>query len=241
MLASAAPVVGPRARVSIVIPALDEERAIGAALAAALAQADDVVVSDGGSRDRTVEIAREMGARVVSGPPGRGRQLNRGAAAAGEAGREPEDILLFLHADTSLPGGGVELVRRAIAAGAVGGAFEIRFDGRGWVYRLGERVASVRSRWSLLALGDQAQFVRRERFEDLGGFRDWPLLEDLDFMLRLRESGRIAILPQPVVTSARRFAARGPLRTVLGNWWIWTQFVRGVAPEQLAARYRDVR
>jgi rSAM/selenodomain-associated transferase 2 len=232
---------GPRARVSIVIPALDEERAIGAVLSAALAQADDVVVSDGGSRDRTVEIAREMGARVVAGPRGRGLQLNRGAAAASEAGREPEDILLFLHADTALPEGGVELVRQAIAAGAVGGAFEIRFDGRGWVYRLGERIASLRSRWSRLALGDQAQFVRRERFEDLGGFRDWPLLEDLDFMLRLRETGRIAILRRPVVTSARRFAARGPLRTVLGNWWIWTQFVRGVPPRELAARYLDVR
>jgi len=233
--------VGPRARVSIVIPAIDEERAIGAALAAALTQADDVVVSDGGSRDRTVEIAREMGARVVSGGRGRGLQLNRGAAAAHEAGGEPEDILLFLHADTTIPEGGVELVRQAIAAGAVGGAFEIRFDGRGWVYRLGERVASLRSRWSRLALGDQAQFVRRESFAGLGGFRDWPLLEDLDFMLRLRDTGRVAILRPPVVTSARRFAARGPLRTVLGNWWIWTQFVRGVPPERLAARYRDVR
>ena len=232
---------GPRARVSIVIPALDEERALGAALGVALAQADEVVVSDGGSLDRTVEIARQMGARVVSGPRGRGLQLNRGAAATNEAGREPEDILLFLHADTMLPDGGVALVRQAIAAGAVGGAFEIRFDGRGWVYRFGERVASQRSRWSRLALGDQAQFVRRQSFEQLGGFRDWPLLEDLDFMLRLRQSGPIAILQRPVVTSARRFAARGPLRTVLGNWWIWTQFVRGVPPERLAARYRDVR
>ncbi len=232
---------GPRARVSIIIPALDEETAIRAALAAALAQADEVVVSDGGSQDHTVQIARQMGARVVTGCRGRGLQLNRGAAATCEAGREPEDILLFLHADTTLPADGVELVRQAIAAGAVGGAFEIRFDGRGWVYRLGERVASLRSRWSRLALGDQAQFVRRARFEDLGGFRAWPLLEDLDFMLRLRESGPIAILSRPVVTSARRFAARGPLRTVLANWWIWFQFVRGVSPERLAASYRDIR
>lgn len=235
MLASAAPMVGPRARVSIVIPALDEARAIGAALASALPQADEVVVSDGGSQDSTVAIALQAGARVVSGPRGRGLQLNRGAAAA------TGDILLFLHADTALPAGGVELVRQAIAAGAVGGAFEIRFDGRGWVYRLGERIASLRSRWSRLALGDQAQFVRRESFAQLDGFRDWPLLEDLDFLLRLRASGSIAILRPPVVTSARRFAARGPLRTVLGNWWIWTRFVHGVPPERLASDYRDVR
>lgn len=235
MLASAAPMVGPRARVSIVIPALDEERAIGVALAAALAQADEVIVADGGSRDRTVGIALEAGARVVSGSRGRGLQLNRGAAAA------TGDILLFLHADTTLPTGGVELARQAIAVGAVGGAFEIRFDGRGWVYRLGERIASRRSRWSRLALGDQAQFVRRESFEQLEGFRDWPLLEDLDFMLRLRAAGPIAILRPPVVTSARRFAARGPLRTVLGNWWIWTRFVHGVPPERLASDYQDVR
>ncbi len=225
-------------RVSIVIPALDEERAIGATLAAALPQADEVVVSDGGSHDRTVAIAIQGGARVISGSRGRGLQLNRGAAAATAA---TGDILLFLHADTTLPAGGVALVRQAIAAGAVGGAFEIRFDGRGWVYRLGERVASLRSRWSHLALGDQAQFVRRESFERLGGYKEWPLLEDLDFMLRLRETGPTAILAQPVTTSARRFAARGPLRTVLGNWWIWTRFVRGVPPERLAADYRNVR
>lgn len=231
----------PRARVSIVIPALDEERGIAATLSGAIAQADDVVVSDGGSRDRTVEIALKMGARVVSGPPGRGPQLNRGAAATHPSGGEPEDILLFLHADTLLPEGGVELVRQALAGGAAGGAFEIRFGGSGWVYRLGERIASLRSRFTRLALGDQAIFVRRDRFELLGGFREWPLLEDLDFMLRLRPTGPIAILRPPVTTSVRRFAARGPLRTVLGNWWIWTQFVRGVPPEQLAARYRDVR
>lgn len=233
--------IRPSARVSIVIPALDEERAIAATLERALAQADQVVLSDGGSRDRTVEIAREMGVQVVTGPPGRGRQLNRGAEAALEPDREPGQILLFLHADTLLPAGGVAQVREAIAEGAEGGAFEIRFDGRGWVYRLGERVASLRSRLSRLALGDQAIFVRAARFEHLGGFRPWPLLEDLDFMLRLRPSGRIAILRPPVTTSARRFAARGPLRTVFGNWWIWMQFVRGVPPERLAARYRDVR
>ena len=222
-------------RISVVMPAFDEERAIASALAGALAQADEVVVSDGGSADKTVEIARQAGARVVTGSRGRGLQLNRGAAAASG------DVLLFLHADTMLPAGAVELVRKAISAGAVGGAFEIRFDARGWVYRLGERVASLRSRWSHLALGDQAQFVRRESFTQLGGYREWPLLEDLDFMLRLRTIGPIAIVPTPVTTSARRFAVRGPLRTVLGNWWIWTQFVRGVAPERLAARYKDVR
>lgn len=229
---------GPLPRVSIVIPALDEERAIGAALAGALAQADEVVLSDGGSIDRTVEIAVGSGARAICGPRGRGQQLNRGAA---ETTGEPHDVLLFLHADTALPADGVALVRNAIAAGADGGAFEIRFDGRGWVYRLGERVASLRSRWSRLALGDQALFVRRDRYAAMGGFRDWPLLEDLDFMLRLRACGTIAILRPPVVTSARRFAARGPLRTVVRNWWIWTQFVRGVAPELLAASYKDVR
>lgn len=231
----------PAARVSIVIPALDEERAIAATLAGALAQADQVVLSDGGSRDRTVEIALQMGARVVSGQPGRGLQLNRGAEAALATDSEPDDILLFLHADTTLPAGAIAQVRTAIADGAVGGAFEIRFDGRGWVYRLGERVASLRSRVSRLALGDQAIFVRAGRFTHLEGFRSWPLLEDLDFMLRLRQAGRIAILRPPVTTSARRFAARGPLRTVFGNWWIWLQFVRGVSPERLAARYRDVR
>lgn len=221
--------------ISAIVPALDEERTIGATLASLLSVADERIVSDGGSRDRTRELARAAGAQVVEGDRGRGLQLNRGAAAASG------DVLLFVHADTVVPPGAGKAVRGAIASGALGGAFRVQFDAPGWRYRLGETVASWRSRWSGLAFGDQAQFVRRDVFADLDGFAEWPILEDLDFSLRLRRRGVVAILPIAVTTSARRFARRGPLRTVLRNWWIVARFRSGASPHDLARVYTDVR
>jgi rSAM/selenodomain-associated transferase 2 len=225
-------------RLAIVIPTLDEEPSLRRTLALALAAADEVVVSDGGSADRTLEIARALGARVVSGPPNRGGQLNRGAAAALDAGA---DILLFLHADTLLPDGAGRAVREAVAGGADGGAFFIRFDADGFLYRLGSRVVNLRTRLVFMPLGDQAQFATRETFRELGGYREWPILEDLDFAKRMRSRRRLAVLPDPVVTSARRFAQQGPIRTVLTNWMIWLLYLLGVPPRRLARLYKHIR
>lgn len=221
--------------VAVLIPTLDEEENLRRYLPALVAGADEVVVSDGGSRDRSREVARSLGARVVAGPAGRGGQLNRAAAAA------TADVLLFLHADTALPPEGLEAVRRAAAAGARAGAFLVRFGARGWVYRLGEAVVNLRTRLAKTPLGDQAQFATRETFEALDGFREWPILEDLDFVRRLRRSGPVTILPHRVTTSARRFEAGGPLRTVLRNWLIWSLFLLGVSPHRLAGLYREIR
>jgi hypothetical protein len=132
-------------------------------------------------------------------------------------------------------------VRAAVAAGAVGGGFLVRFDAEGLVYRLGERVANLRARITRAPLGDHGQFVTRAAFEELGGFREWPLLEDLDFIRRLGRRGRVAVLPLRVTTSARRFEAGGPLRTVLRNWWIWVLYALGVSPHRLARLYGNVR
>lgn len=225
-------------RLAIVIPALDEEGTLRRNLPLALAHADEVVVSDGGSSDRTMEVARELGARVVSGPACRGAQLNRGAEIT------DADVLLFLHADTVLPQDGGCRVREAVAAGAPGGAFLIRFDGDGFVYRLGGRVVNLRTRLAFTPLGDQAQFVTREAFRELGGFREWPILEDLDFAKRMRRRWgrrRLAVLEEPVVTSARRFEKQGPARTVALNWMIWLLFALGASPHRLAKIYRHVR
>jgi rSAM/selenodomain-associated transferase 2 len=226
---------GSELRIAIVVPTLDEEVAASRLLAEAARHGDELVVSDGGSRDRTVEIAREVGARVVAGAPGRGGQLNRGAAAAGG------DVLVFLHADTRLPEGAAEAIRAAVGGGAVGGGFRVRFDDAGMLYRFGAGVANLRARWTRLPLGDHAQFVTRAAFEQLGGFAEWPILEDVDFMRRLRCVGRIAVLDPPVVTSARRFHTSGPIRTVARNWLIWTLFTLGISPTRLARLYRDVR
>src|SRR4051794_9451872 len=142
-------------RLAIVVPTLDEEDTVRRYLPAALAAADEVVVSDGGSADRTVEVARSLGARVVTGPPGRGVQLNRGARAAIES---KADVLLFLHADTTLPPGGAEAVRAAAAQGAPGGAFFLRFDADLPLQRLGSWLVNLRTRWLRVPLGDQAQW-----------------------------------------------------------------------------------
>lgn len=225
-------------RLAIVVPTLNEEGTLRRNLPLALAQADEVVITDGGSIDGTLEVARALGARAVSGPPGRGGQLNRGAAAT------DADILLFLHADTVLPAGAGRAVREAAAAGAPGGAFLLRFDGEGFVYRLGERVVNLRTKRAFLPLGDQAQWITREGFRELGGFREWPILEDLDLSRRMRERWgrqRLAVIEERVETSARRFAANGPARTVAKNWLIWTLFRLGVSPQRLANFYRDVR
>jgi rSAM/selenodomain-associated transferase 2 len=226
-------------RMAIVMPALNEAEALRRHLPAALAVADEVVVTDGGSTDGTPEVARGLGARVVCGPAGRGGQLTRGAAAT------DAEILLFLHADTTLPPAGARAVRDAIAAGAVGGAFRVRFDVERPLLRLGAGLINLRTRLTGLPLGDQAQFVRRDAFLRMQGFRDWPILEDLDFALRLKKEGRTVLIGDRagdrVTTAARRFVELGIVRTVATNWLIWLLFVLGVSPHRLVRLYYRLR
>jgi rSAM/selenodomain-associated transferase 2 len=234
-------------RVAIVVPTLNEETTIVNTLRAALAAlgppaarhaGDELVVSDGGSTDRTVELARTLGARVVTGPAGRGGQLNRGAAAT------TAEILLFLHADTTLPAGALAAIRGALGGSGgqpIGGAFLMRFDDDRPLLRLGGWLINLRTRATRLPLGDQAHFVARAAFSQLGGYRDWPILEDLDFAWRLRRHGRTVILKQRVTTGARRFVELGVARTVATNWLIWFLFVAGVSPRRLARLYSQVR
>jgi uncharacterized protein len=230
MLASRDPM-----RLAIIVPTLDEEDTVRRHLPAALAVADEVIVSDGGSADGTVAAARALGARIVEGSPGRGSQLNRGAAAA------TADVLLFLHADTTLPERGVERIREAVAAGAPGGAFYLRFDVDRPMQRLGSRLINWRTRWLRVPLGDQAQWITRETFDRLGGFRDWPILEDLDFVLRLRRFPGFTLIAEPVTTGARRFVEQGAVRTIATNWLIWLLFLCGVSPQRLARLYKQIR
>ncbi|MDX1503402.1 MAG: TIGR04283 family arsenosugar biosynthesis glycosyltransferase [Thermoanaerobaculia bacterium] len=220
-----------RPSLGVVIPALDEERRIGAAVGRAVELADRVVVADGGSADGTAAVARRAGARVVLSPRGRGVQLNRGAAGL------DTDLLLFLHADTELPPEAPRLVREAVAAGHVGGGFLLRWDSTRPVYRLGERIVNLRTRWTRAPLGDQAQFCTREAFGVLGGFREWPVLEDLDFIRRLGRLGPAAVLPAPVTTSTRRFDRHGLACSIARNWLIVALWAVGVPPRRLGRLY----
>lgn len=236
-----------RLRLLIVIPTLDEAENLAELLPGLRPVADAFCVADGGSSDGTPELARELGARVVAAPRGRGRQLQAGAAAlpakAGEESRADGDgdVLLFLHADSRLPGGAREAIEAALfgdgADGVVGGAFRIRYSGAGRLLRLGARLANWRAEKTRCPLGDHAIFVRRRVFEELGGFRDWPLLEDLDFARRLARRGRTVLLPAFVLTSARRFERLGVWRTVATNWLILLLYFAGVSPRRLARLY----
>lgn len=217
------------------MPVLEEAANLQTLLPALLAIADEVVVSDGGSRDGSAALARRLGARVVEGPPGRGGQLDRGAAATSAA------ILLFLHADTRLPAEAPAAIRRAVAEGAVGGAFHLRFEERRPLLAVAERLIAWRTRWTRLPLGDQAHFVTREAFTAIGGYREWPILEDLDFSRRLKRQGPVALLVPPVTTSARRYLEGGILATTARNWLIWLLFACGVPARRLARLYPPVR
>jgi rSAM/selenodomain-associated transferase 2 len=221
-------------RLAIVIPVLDDEQALETSLPAALAAADDVIVVDGGSQDRSIAVARESGAHTVSAPRGRGPQLAQGAQAALDRGAE---VLLFLHADSLLPEDARPRIVESVSAGAVGGGFHVRFDDPSGLFRLGARIVNLRTRLLRMPLGDQGQFASAAAFEAAGGFPDWPILEDLDFVRRLRRQGRLSIVRSAISTSARRFRERGILSTVATNWTIWLLFALRVPPRRLARLY----
>lgn len=222
----------PPLSLAIVIPTLDEEAPLAALLPTLCGRAEEIVVSDGGSRDGTRELAASHGARVVTGSAGRGAQLRRGVAAS------RADVLLFLHADTRLPAEAFRRLRAATDAGAVAGGFTVLFDPPTPLLRIGSGVVNLRTRLTRIPLGDQGQWATRPAYEAIDGFRDWPILEDVDFMRRMKRHGPITVLTGPALTSSRRFRRLGIGRTVATNWLIWTLYAAGVSPHKLARLYR---
>ncbi|MFN0151604.1 MAG: TIGR04283 family arsenosugar biosynthesis glycosyltransferase [bacterium] len=205
-----------RPLLSIIIPALDEERSIGATLRALDGvRGAEVIVADGGSQDKTRAIAAaHAGVRCVECTRGRAAQMNAGAAAA------RGDLLLFLHADSLLS---AAAATRLVAVmperpESPGGAFRFALDSHRARYRLIEFGVALRTQVFHLPYGDQGIFARRAAFGALGGFRELPYGEDVDFILRLRRLGPITISRDRVVTSARRWERDGFLRTTLRNW-----------------------
>jgi len=221
-------------RISIVIPTLNEAECLPQTLKSLDgAEYLEVIVVDGGSSDGTDKLARAAEARLVQVPAQRAHQLNQGAAVA------TGDIVLFLHADTQLPDQFDQHVRTAMARpGIVAGAFLLHIEGPGRALRLIEWGTNLRSRWRQLPYGDQALFLRRDTFRQLGGFREWPIMEDYEFAQRLRRVGRIAIVPAAVRTSARRWQKLGPWKTTWTNQAIILAYRLGVSPEKLVSWYQ---
>jgi rSAM/selenodomain-associated transferase 2/rSAM/selenodomain-associated transferase 1 len=223
----------PTPYLSVIVPALDEAQQIPQTLAAATSPDAEIIVSDGGSTDRTAQIASSLGARVVAGRRGRAGQQNRGAAVA------RGEVLLFLHADTRLPCNYVHhvfeaLMNRRTRLGAFRFAADIHTPAMRWI----AFCTNLRAGWLNLPYGDQGLFLRHRDFAAVGGFPDVPIAEDLYLVRRMARKGRIAIAPAAVVTSARRWRRLGPMRTAMINTILAVGILAGVAPGRLAPLYR---
>ncbi|MFO1199027.1 MAG: TIGR04283 family arsenosugar biosynthesis glycosyltransferase [Burkholderiaceae bacterium] len=223
-----------RPALSIVVPVLDEAATLAdrlRALETFRRHGARVVVVDGGSRDDTMAIALDHADLVFHAPRGRASQMNAGAAAC------PADVLLFLHADTVLPDDADVLVARALAGRRAWGRFDVRIDSPRRLLRVVAAMMNLRSRWSGIATGDQALFVRHELFERVGGFPELPLMEDVAISRRLKRHGRPACLRARVTTSARRWERHGVWRTILLMWRLRAAYFFGADPRALAIRY----
>jgi rSAM/selenodomain-associated transferase 2 len=224
------------ARLSIIMPVLDEGERIAAALDALAelrALGVEVIVVDGGSRDATVQRARLRADHVLSVARGRALQMNAGAAKA--AG----DVLLFLHADTRLPPEAERLVLDGLArSGREWGRFDVIIEGRHPMLKLVAAMMNLRSRLTGIATGDQAIFVRRDAFAAVGGFPEIPLMEDIALSKRLKRRTRPLCLRERAVTSGRRWETQGVFRTILLMWRLRLAYFLGADPAALAGRYR---
>ena len=221
--------------ISVVVPVLDEAETLAQALLPlqpVRGRDVEVIVVDGGSRDRTRCVAHPLCDRVLDAPRGRARQMNAGAAAA--SGR----VLLFLHADTRLPSGWVPMVRDALGnRGREWGRFDVRLDGAHPMLRIVEHAMNLRSRLSGIATGDQAIFVTRNAFRQAGGFPDIVLMEDVALSRALRMRSRPACLHAAVITSSRRWERNGIARTIVLMWRLRIEYALGADPDKLARRY----
>jgi rSAM/selenodomain-associated transferase 2 len=234
--------------ISIIIPVLNEELMIGRTLqnilnilniqttSSTLCQICQIIVVDGGSHDRTLEIVKSFPVEVVETTGGRAVQMNEGAKIA------TGEILLFLHGDTLLPTDFADWVTKIMnTPGAIAGAFRLKVNGSQPLLRLIEILVNVRSHYGQLPYGDQAIFLRAETFRQIGGFPLMPIMEDFVLIRQLGKMGKIAIAPVAVITSERRWQKLGICQTTLINQLIIIGYWCGVSPAKLAKWYRKQR
>jgi rSAM/selenodomain-associated transferase 2 len=222
---------------SIIVPVLDEAAGIVASLEALAVVRDagaSVIVVDGGSRDATRALAARFADRVVEAPRGRASQMNAGARESAA------DILVFLHADTTLPANALDAIAAGLArTGRAWGRFDATIAGADPLLAVVSLLMNARSRLTGVATGDQAIFVRREAFEAVGGFPEIPLMEDVAISKLLLRRTRPLALEDRVVTSGRRWERHGTLRTIFLMWRLRLAYAFGADPRQLARRYDD--
>ena len=215
---------------SIIIPVFNEAGCIGDLLDSLPTDIETIVV-DGGSTDSTVEIATAKAVRVLSSKIGRARQMNTGASFASN------EIFLFLHADTTLPVSFVSDLQQFHLSDNVWGRFDIRIDDTSTIFRIIEVMMNLRSRITGICTGDQAIFIKRSAFKQLGGFPTIALMEDIEISKQLKKISRPFCVHEPVVTSARRWLDGGIPQTILLMWRLRLEYFLGVSPGYLIRQY----
>ncbi|NJK64652.1 MAG: glycosyltransferase family 2 protein [Synechococcaceae cyanobacterium SM2_3_1] len=233
------------ARIGIVIPTLEEEETIASCLAHLQLESPpfEVIIADGGSQDFTLDRVADMKATLtyplhwgVAPERGRAVQMNWGAQ------QTDAPILLFLHADSRLPAGGLEAIRRSLEdPQIVGGRFRVQLDSQRWPYPLFSRAINWRSQFTGYFTGDMGIFIRHQVFAKLGGYPCQPLMEDLELSGRMQTWGQRAFLEGPILTSSRRWQRHGPWRTIALMQILRFSYRLGARPEDLVRWYRDVR
>ncbi len=224
-------------RISVIIPTLNESSNLETCVGSLGSDRDfELLVVDGGSKDRTPELAQSLGARVIRSQACRASQMNIGAQSSSN------EILLFLHADTVLPPDWKEVVYQIICFPGVSvGAFKFKLDDDRLLFQLIERLANFRSHFFQMPYGDQAIFVKRDIFFRLGAFPEISIMEDFVFCRTARKLGRIKTASSAVVTSGRRWRRRGIIKTTLINQLIIASFALGVSHTRLRELYDSVR
>ena len=223
--------------IALVVPVFNETQLLPEKLTSLKAlNADELVFVDGGSTDNTQQLLEKAGVSWLEGHRGRAAQMNAGT------GQCKSDILLFVHIDTELDESNISAIRLALKQqNLVGGRFDIRLSGHRPAYRMISWFINTRSRLTKISTGDQALFVRRDVFEQMGGFADLPLMEDIEFSKRLKREGGIACLRETVTTSSRRWQQHGIVRTILLMWKLRLFYWLGTPADKLAIMYRDAR
>lgn len=221
-------------RVSIIIPTLNEGTVISSLLhrLQPIRAQHQIILSDGGSTDDTCIKAEPLVDILLTGTPGRAAQMNRGA------GQANGDWLWFIHADTDFQQDPLELIESLVSANPAWGYCNIRLDADKAIYRIIAKMINWRSGYSRIATGDQGIFVRRALFEQLGGYADIPLMEDIELSKRLRRIHPPYCARQRLITSARRWQTHGVINTTLLMWRLRLAYFLGISTERLAAHYR---
>jgi len=221
-------------RVSAIVPALNEAMTIERtlkSLQAIRSEGGEIIVVDGGSEDETSKLAAAWADKVIRSSKGRARQMNAGAAVASG------DLLFFVHADTLFSQTLTNDLIDRVSVKQSWGFFPVILSGQHWLFRVIERMMNWRSRLTSVATGDQAIFVSRALWQELGGYADIPLMEDIEFSKRLRKRAAPQVMPRPITTSSRRWEEYGIAKTIVLMWRLRWKYYRGIDPRELKREY----